>query len=214
MVKKILIGCSGLGGESNEWDDEKYQITHVEIDKKIADNLALRKPNRHIVNMCAFEYLLNCYKEFDFIWFSPPCQGNSRMIRSGRNRKPRFPDLRIYELKIFLDYNFTGDYVIENVIPYYEPLIEPTAKISRHLFWSNFPIDSKIEINQPLDFINRGSVADAQIFKEWLGIHYEGNIYYNGNHCPVQVLRNCVHPKIGNHILKQLIEYREKNGTY
>ena len=36
---------------------------------------------------------------------------------------------------------------------------------------------------------------------DWLGIHYEENIYYGNNHCPAQILRNCVHPKVGNHIL-------------
>ena len=33
--------------------------------------------------------------------------------------------------------------------------------------------------------------------REWLDIHYEGNIYYKDNHCPGQVLRNCVHPDLG-----------------
>ena len=37
--------------------------------------------------------------------------------------------------------------------------------------------------------------------KDWLGIHYEGNLYYKGNHCPGQVLRNCVHPDLGLQIL-------------
>jgi DNA (cytosine-5)-methyltransferase 1 len=39
---------------------------------------------------------------------------------------------------------------------------------------------------------------------DWLGIHYEENIYYEGNHCPVQILRNCVHPELGLHIINQI----------
>lgn len=197
---KILIGCAGIGGESELWNDTENLITHVEIDPKIGKVISDRKPNRKVIISDAFEYLLNHTTEYDFIWFSPPCQGNSRMIRSGKNRKPRYPDLRLYEVKIFLDYNFKGKYVIENVIPYYEPLIKPTAKIGRHLFWSNFEIDENFEVNQPKDFITLGTVKGSEQLKEWLGIKYEGNIYYNGNHDPCQVLRNCVHPLMGKHV--------------
>ena len=37
---------------------------------------------------------------------------------------------------------------------------------------------------------------------DWLGIYYEENIYYAGNHCPAQVLRNCVHPDLGQQIFQ------------
>ena len=197
---KILIGCAGIAAESNLWDDEEHEIVHVEIDPKIGGVIIDRKPNRTVIIGDAFDYLLKHASEFDFIWFSPPCQGNSRMIRSGKNRKPRYPDLRLYEVKIFLDYNFDGKYVIENVVPYYKPLIEPTAKIGRHLFWANFEIDENFEANQPKDFIMLGTVKGSEQLKEWLGIKYEGNIYYNGNHDPCQVLRNCVHPLMGQHV--------------
>lgn len=196
---KILIGCAGIAGESELWDDVKNSITHVEIDPKIAKVISNRKPNRTVIIGDAFEHLLLHSDEYDFIWFSPPCQGNSRMIRSGRNRRPRFPDLRLYEVKIFLDYNFKGKYVIENVIPYYEPLITPTKKLGRHLFWSNFDI-TEFELPQIPNFIMLGTVEGSEKLKKWLGINYEGNIYYNGNHDPCQILRNCVHPKLGMHV--------------
>ena len=44
------------------------------------------------------------------------------------------------------------------------------------------------------------TVEGSNKLKEWLGIHYEGNIYYEGNHCPAQVLRNAVHPLVGKQI--------------
>lgn len=201
---KILIGCAGLGGESELWDDANNDITHIEIDEKIASVLHKRKPNRTIIVGDAFEYLLHNSQNFDFIWYSPPCQGNSRMIRSGKNRKPRYPDLRLYEVKIFLDFNFKGKYVIENVVPYYKPLIEPTAKIGRHLLWANFEISEDFELSQPKNFINQTTVAGSQILKEWLGINYDGNLYYNGNHNPGQVLANCVHPKLGMYVFNSL----------
>ena len=44
---------------------------------------------------------------------------------------------------------------------------------------------------------------------EWFGIFYEENIYYGKNHCPVQILRNCVHPAVGEHIFYHLIVCNE-----
>ena len=45
--------------------------------------------------------------------------------------------MKLYEEIILLDSYFNGKYCVENVIPYYEPLIEP-QKLGRHCFWSNF----------------------------------------------------------------------------
>ncbi len=55
---------------------------------------------------------------------------------------------------------------------------------------------------QPKDFINLCNLAGKQRLMDWLGIHYPENIYYGGNHCPAQILRNCVHPLVGLHILE------------
>lgn len=205
---KILIGCAGIGGESEKWDDVNNDITHVELDSKIAKVISDRKPNRTVVVGDAYDYLLSNYQGYDFIWFSPSCQANTRMIRSGKNRKPRFPDLRLYELKIFFDYNYKGKYCIENVAPYYKPVIEPTTKLGRHLFWANFEI-SDFVIKQPKNFIMLGTVEGSRQLKKWIGINYEGNIYYNGNHDPCQVLRNCVHPDLGLHIYNCLKKDRK-----
>jgi DNA (cytosine-5)-methyltransferase 1 len=199
---KILNLYAAIGGNRKYWDNN--QITSVEINPKIADIYSKLYPEDKLIIGDAIEFLLNNYQNYDFIWISPPCQANSRMIRSGKNRKPRLPDLTLYELKIFLDYNFKGKYVIENVIPYYKPVMHPTAKIGRHLFWANFDIDENIKINQPKNFIKLGTVKGSEHLKEWLGIYYEGNIYYEDNHDPCQVLRNCVHPEIGKHILNQI----------
>jgi DNA (cytosine-5)-methyltransferase 1 len=204
---KILIGFAGIGGESDLWDDVNNNITHVEIDPKIAQKVKDRKPNRTVIVGDAVEYLLNNSDKYDFIWLSPPCQANSRMIRSGRNRRPRLPDLLLYELKIWLDYNYEGNYVIENVVPYYEPPIKPTARLGRHLFWANFEIAEDFEMEQLKNFINKTTVTGSKELKKWLGIHYEGNLYYEGNHDPSQVLKNCVHPKLGLYVFKCL----EKN---
>lgn len=198
---KVLNGYSGLGGNRKLW--QNVEVTAVELDPKIAKVYQDLNPNDKVIIGDVVEYLLNNYENYDFIWLSPTCQSNSRMIRSGKNRKPRLPDLKLYELKLFLDHNYKGKYVIENVIPYYKPVIEPTAKLGRHLFWSNFKIKD-FHVKQPKNFIKTGTVAGSLELKKWLGINYDGNLYYNGNHDPCQVLRNCVHPLLGNHVLECL----------
>ncbi len=85
---------------------------------------------------------------------------------------------------------------MENVSPYYDPLIEPTSRAGRHLFWSNFFFLAE-EVKQPDGFIVLSDVAGKKKLQDWLGIHYEENIYYGDNHCPAQILRNCVHPALG-----------------
>jgi DNA (cytosine-5)-methyltransferase 1 len=71
----------------------------------------------------------------DFIWSSPPCPSHSKIRITQKNRsafKPLYPDMKLYEEIIFLDNYFDGKYCVENVIPYYEPLI--TAKKKRETF--------------------------------------------------------------------------------
>ena len=44
---------------------------------------------------------------------------------------------------IFLDNFFKGKYCVENVIPYYVPLI-PGKKRGRHLYWTNFNLPNNV----------------------------------------------------------------------
>lgn len=197
---KILNLYAGVGGNRKFWKD--CQVTAIEYTQKIADVYKGLHPNDEVIVTDAHQYLLENFDKFDFIWASPPCPSHSRMIRSGRNRKPRYPDMKLYEEIVFLQHNFKGKWVVENVKPYYTPLVEPTCAVGRHLFWSNFDFTVE-DIPRPKNFINQTNVAGKKALMEWLGIHYEENIYYEGNHCPAQILRNCVHPLIGEQILKQ-----------
>lgn len=194
---KVLNLYAGLGGNRKLWKD--CQVTAVEYDKKIANVYQKLNPDDTVIVCDAHQYLLENYQNFDFIWSSPPCQSHSRMIRSGRNRKPRYPDMKLYEEILFLKHNFTGGWVVENVKPYYDPLLNPIS-MGRHLFWSNFSW-TNFEVPGPKDFINLTNLKGKQALMDWLGIHYEENIYYEENHCPAQILRNCVHPKVGQHIM-------------
>jgi len=201
MTCKVLNLYCGLGGNRKLWKNVK--VTAVEMNSQILDVYAQNHPNDILINGDAHDYLINHFSEFDFIWSSPPCQSHSRMTKFTRHNICQYPDLRLYEEILFLKHFFKGKWVVENVIPYYDPLVEPTTKIGRHLFWSNFRIKEFTEkIKTPDNFIKLDTVAGSKILKEWLGIKYPGNIYYSGNHSPSQVLRNCVHPLIGNFVFK------------
>lgn len=205
---KVLNLYSGLGGNRKLWTG--CDVTAVENNERIAKVYAGLYPQDKLVIGDAHEYLLNHYHEFDFIWSSPPCQSHSRFIRSGRNRKPTYPDMNLYEEVLFLKHNFNGQWNVENVIPYYQPLIEAQT-IGRHLYWANFDIPPFIEPVQPKNFINDDSVEGIQRLKDWLGIYYEGNVYAN-THSPAQVLRNCVHPLTGLHIFNAAKEAMMKRA--
>jgi DNA (cytosine-5)-methyltransferase 1 len=195
---KVLNLYAGLGGNRKLW--KGCQVTAIERDPKIASVYKKLHPNDEVIIADAHEYLLANYQDFDFIWASPPCQSHSRMIRSGRNRKPRYPDMKLYEEILFLKHNFSGPWVVENVKPYYEPLVK-YQNIGRHCFWSNFEIPF-MEEPKFKNFINSQNLKAKEALMDWLGLHYEENIYYEGNHCPTQILRNCVHPKVGAHIFE------------
>jgi len=143
---KILNLYAGVGGNRILWGDD-VEVTAVEFDKEIARAYKDRFPNDNVVVADVKEYLLQHYKEFDFIWANPPCQSHSRIIFSQYKRdvyKPKLPDMSLYQIIIFLQLHFKDKlWVVENVKPYYEPLIKPTIELGRHLFWSNFEITYK-----------------------------------------------------------------------
>lgn len=175
-VYKILNLYACLGGNRYKWDEvakEKgieIEVTAIEYDEELARMYQERFSNDIIIVCDAHQYLLENFKEFDFIWSSPPCPSHSR-IRFGQansereNYNPVFPDMKLYEEIIFLDNYFRGKYVVENVIPFYEPLI-PAKKRGRHLYWTNFNLPTSLnERPQPKGFIESGSKPN-EIFHE------------------------------------------------
>jgi len=198
-MKKVLNLYAGVGGNRKHWKD--CQVTAVESNEKIAAVYQRLNPDDTVIIGDAHEYLRANYSEFDFIWSSPPCQTHSRMAKATRHKNRKFPNMALYEEILFLQHFFKGKWVVENVVPFYEPLIEPTNKVGRHMFWTNFEFGAQ-DVKRPANFINMANVAGKNALMEWLGIHYEENIYYAGNHCPAQVLRNCVHPDLGQQIFQ------------
>lgn len=197
---KILNLYSGLGGNRKFWSGD---ITAVEINPQIAAVYKRHYPTDTVIIGDAHQYLLEHADEFDFIWSSPPCQKHTRMMKATRHKTRHYPDMALYQEIIFLQHFFKGKYVVENVIPYYDMLL-PAVTRGRHVFWANFPIPLYDEPTPP-DFINKCTTAGKKELQDWLGIHYDENIYYEGNHCPAQILRNCVHPEVGNAIFNAAI---------
>ena len=125
---KILNLYACLGGNRYKWDEvaDNLEITAVELDPEAARLYKERFPKDEVIVADAHQYLLDHYKEFDFIWSSPPCPTHSRIQISQYTRetwKPQYPDMKLYQEIIFLETFYKGKYCVENVIPYYEPLI-------------------------------------------------------------------------------------------
>lgn len=100
--------------------------------------------------------------------------------------------MRLYQEIIFLDGYFEGYYCVENVISWYEPLIEP-QKLGRHFYWSNFKLPNK-------KFEPRGSFDNIEELALKLG--YDISQWKNVD--KRLLLRNCVEPEIGEYILECL----------
>jgi DNA (cytosine-5)-methyltransferase 1 len=202
---------AGIGGNRKLWP-ENVKVTAVEHNEEIAAVYKSFFPQDNVIVGDAHQYLLDHYNEFDFIWASPPCQTHSRMNIATRHKKRRYPDMKLYEEIIFLQNFFEGKWIIENVKPYYEPLITPSAAMSRHLFWTNFRLTKK-EIAQPKGFITISTWRDRAEIMDWLGMHFDTPIYYNNNKCPIQVLRNCVHPELGLHVFNCAVGVLNSNAS-
>jgi DNA (cytosine-5)-methyltransferase 1 len=193
---KILNLYAGIGGNRKNWGG--VDVTAIESDVNIAKVYQDHFPDDNVIVGDAHDYLLKHFKEFDFIWSSPPCQTHSSFRQNicvrFRGTEPKYPDMALYQEILFLMYNAKCPWIVENVKPYYDPLIKPTKILQRHLFWSNFEIaDAEFE----KDNIRKAQIPDLQ--KKY---GYDLSKYKLSN--KRQVLRNCVTPELGLHILNQL----------
>ena len=192
---KVLNLYAGIGGNRKLWKD--VEVTAVEYDADIAKVYQDHYPNDTVIVGDAHDYLLKHFKEFDFIWSSPPCQTHSSFRQNicvrFRGTEPKYPEMNLYQEILFLMYNAECDWVVENVKPYYEPLIKPTKILQRHLFWSNFDIADAV--------FEKDNIRTAQIPDLQAKYGYDLSNYKLSN--KRQVLRNCVEPELGLHILNE-----------
>jgi len=205
---KILNLYACLGGNRFKWGDS-HEITAVELDPELARMYQERFPNDTVIVADAHQYLLDHYKEFDFIWSSPPCPTHSRMRKTntgegGRKSKATYPDVKLWQEIIFLDNFFKGKYVVENVIPYYEPLI-PAKKRGRHLYWTNFNLPNNLQDRKADNFIH-SKVNELEKF------HKIDLSTYKGKQRKDKIARNLVDYEAGKTILNTAIGIYESDN--
>ena len=208
MTLKILNLYAGIGGNRKLWNGD-IEVTAVEIDPQIAKIYQDFFPNDKVIVTDAHQYLLEHYKEFDFIWSSPPCPTHSRIaimgIKNG-DKKARYADMRLYQEIILLQSFFKGKWCIENVVSYYKPLVKPIC-ISDQYFWTNFHISGFKDDRKQLVTHGETILAlDIKTIQEHLGIDLSKYRIKDKR----LLLNNAVYPKLGLHILNRAIKIKQE----
>jgi len=207
---KVLNLYACLGGNRYKWDEvANIEVTAVEYDFEIAKAYQERFPNDKVIVADAHQYLLDHYKEFDFIWSSPPCPSHSKIRITQKSREtfiPLYPDMKLYEEIIFLDNYFKGKYCVENVIPYYEPLIV-AKKRGRHLYWTNFNLPNDLK-ERKLDGILCTMIDEHKKLEVFHDLKISSNL---GGYR--DVLRNLVDYEAGKTIFETALGIIKKSNT-
>lgn len=209
---KILNLYACLGGNRYKWGDE-HEITAVEWDEELARLYQERFPNDTVIVTDAHQYLLDHYKEFDFIWSSPPCPTHSRARGWNTKLETKYPDMRLYEEIILLETvakgevpRFKGKYVVENVIPYYQPLI-PAYKRNRHLYWTNFKLPNVLSQRKNPEIGHAKKELD-----KWCEFHDYDFRKYKGKQSVQKIARNLVDYEAGKTILNTVMGIKQKEN--
>lgn len=190
---KILNLYAGIGGNRKLWGND-HEITAVENDPQIAKIYQDFFPKDKVIVGDAHQYLLDHFKEFDFIWSSPPCPSHSRVRKANEEQnKPVYPSMILYEEILFLQGYFKGKYVVENVIAWYKPLIQP-FEIAKHWFWTNFYVNS-------IPNEGRGMGNEESLEYHYLQKGFDLSKYSGID--KMKTIRNCVEPKTGLHIFQE-----------
>ena len=205
---KILNLYACLGGNRYKWDEvaDNLEITAVELDPEAARLYKERFPKDEVIVADAHQYLLDHYKEFDFIWSSPPCPSHSRARFARRNTTTAiYPDLKLYEEILFLENYFEGKYCVENVIPYYDPLIYG-KKIGRHLYWANFILPNDLNERKSSIMESKDEVS------KWCIFHDYDFRKYKGTQSVQKMARNLVDYEAGKTILETALNIYKKTN--
>lgn len=208
---KILNLYACLGGNRFKWDEvaDNLEITAVELDPELARMYQERYPNDIVIVADAHAYLLENYQEYDFIWSSPPCPTHSRAnfwgSKTVESRKKIYPDMKLYQEILFLDNWYDGKYCVENVIPYYEPLIQ-AKKRGRHLYWTNFNLPNTL--NERRAQVGQGK-DEVKKLCEFHKIEVND---YKGSQDRKKIARNLVDYEAGKTILQTVFGIAEQEN--
>jgi len=196
---RVLNLYAGIGGNRKLWDG--VDVTAIEWDADKADVYRDHYPDDRVIEADAHEYLLEHYNEYDFIWASPPCPTHStiRKITSGDDEQndPVYPDMKLWQEVLFLEGYHDGNYAVENVRTWYDPLKEP-QEVGRHYFWTNYAVPSIKSMPQ------NNQYASVEELEERYGFDLSG--YGIGTDKKIKMLRNCVSPKVAQHVFSSRTE--------
>lgn len=210
---KVLNLYACLGGNRYKWDEVakeaniELEVTAVELDEEVAKLYKERFSNDKVIVADAHQYLLENFKEFDFIWSSPPCPSHSRINISQKTRECytyKYPQMELYQEVILLQNFYEGKFVIENVIPYYEPLIQ-AQKRGRHLYWTNFILPNNINEREPV-----GIGQGKNEVKRLCEFHDYDFYKYKGKQSVQKMARNLVDYEAGRTIFETFLGITKK----
>lgn len=214
---KILNLYACLGGNRFKWDSVlseagiiDYEITAVELDPEAARLYQERFPNDKVIIADAHQYLLDHYKEFDFIWSSPPCPSHSKARfwgSKGGQCDVVYPEMGLYQEIILLQNYFDGLYCVENVNGYYEPLM-PALKRGRHLYWTNFKLPPIL--SERHDFAGDRGKDELKKLCEFHDYDFRK---YKGEQSVIKMARNLVDYEAGRTILETALGIIRKKDT-
>ena len=199
---RVLNLYAGIGGNRKLWTD--VEVVAVEMDEKIANIYQDFFPDDLVILGDAHQFLLDHYMNFDFIWSSPPCPTHSKTNHFLHAQgTTRYPDMGLWQEIVFLKTFCHGKWVVENVKPYYEPFW-PATVIDRHYFWSNFLITDWRSKEKGFNIANAKTSTRLdpdgyeKSLEEYHGITVPSDV---GSTDKRKMLRNCVYPPLGQHIL-------------
>src|SRR3990167_1794388 len=191
---KILNLYSSIGGNRKLWGN--LDIIAVEYNEEIAAIYRDYFPNDKVIVGDAHKYLEEHFGEYDFIWASPPCPTHS-LLRKGLSMaagaKAVYPDMRLWQEILFLQGYFKGKWVVENVVTWYDPLIEPQER-GRHYYWSNFDIPDS-EVFNVTEIGNPGTKEYGEKSEKY-GFNLD-KYKVSSKYPKEKILRDIVHPKAG-----------------
>ena len=200
-MKVLNLYCGG-GGNRKLWDD--VEVTAIEHDPEIAKVYQGFFPDDEVIVTDAHQFLLDNFKDYDFILSSPPCPTHSITNNYLHVQGViRYPDMKLYEEIVFLKQFHKGYFCVENVKSYYVPLITP-VEIDRHYFWANFHITPFTTPKRDFNITNArivSRVPNKKYSKKLAEFHGFPWCEELGNDFQILVFKNMVYPPLGKHIL-------------
>jgi DNA (cytosine-5)-methyltransferase 1 len=191
----VLNLYAGIGGNRSAWPID-WSVTAVELDVEISKVYAKRFPTDTLIVGDALAYGEEHFAEFDFIWSSPPCPSHGQYRHNvgvlAKGYRPLMPDMSLYAQIVFLRQYAPKWWCVENVKPYYEPLIAPNATLQRHLVWTNIAVT---DLALPATHLRTKNALAS--FGDLASLVAESSIKNKR-----QVLRNCVAPEVGAYVAR------------